>query len=50
MKNYPPIVTPAPRLYLGNGFEVDYLPSNARAEFLVDLDSLRSRVSTPTSR
>jgi hypothetical protein len=37
-----PIVNPTPRLYLGDGFEVEYLNSNSGSEFLVDLDSLRS--------
>jgi hypothetical protein len=37
-----PIVNPTPRLYLGDGFEVDYIYSLSGSEFLVDLDSLRS--------
>jgi hypothetical protein len=44
------LANPAPRLYLGDGFEVDYLPGNSEAEFLVDLDSLRSRITAPVSR
>ena len=39
-----PIVNPTPRLYLGDGFEVDYLNNNSGSEFLVDLGSLRSQV------
>jgi hypothetical protein len=39
-----PIVNPSPRLYLGDGFEVDYIPSNAGSEFLIDLTSLRTAV------
>ena len=39
-----PIVNPTPRLYLGDGFEVDYVYSLAGSEFLVDLDSLHSGV------
>jgi len=37
-----PIVNPTPRLYLGDGFEVDYIYSLSGSEFLVDLDSLHS--------
>jgi hypothetical protein len=45
-KTFPnPIVNPTPRLYLGDGFDVDYIPSLTDSEFLVDLTSLRSRVS-----
>ena len=37
-KTFPnPIVNPKPRLYLGDGFEVDCLNSNSGSEFLVDL-------------
>lgn len=44
-KTFPnPIVNPTPRLYLGDGFEVDYIYSLSGSEFLVDLGSLRSRV------
>lgn len=39
-----PLVNPTPRLYLGDGFEVDYIPSNAGSEFFVDLASLRAAV------
>lgn len=39
-----PIVNPTPRLYLGDGFEVDSLNNNSGSEFLVDLGSLRSQV------
>lgn len=39
-----PLVNPQPRLYLGDGFEVDYIYSLAGSEFLVDLGSLRTRV------
>lgn len=38
-----PIVNPSPRLYLGDGFEVDYVYSLSGSEFLVDLASIRSR-------
>jgi len=37
-------VNPTPRLYLGDGFEVDYIYSLSGSEFLVDPGSLRSRV------
>ena len=44
-KTFPnPIVNPTPRLYLGDGFDVDYVYSLSGSEFLVDIDSLRSRV------
>jgi hypothetical protein len=44
-KTFPnPLVNPTPRLYLGDGFEVDYLNSNAGSEFLIDLASLRTKV------
>jgi len=44
-KTFPnPIVNPTPRLYLGDGFEVDYIYSLSGSEFLVDIASLRSRV------
>ncbi len=44
-KTFPnPIVNPTPRLYLGDGFEVDYIYSLSGSEFLVDLGSLRSQV------
>jgi len=39
-----PLVNPTPRLYLGDGFEVDYLNSNAGSEFLIDLASLHTSV------
>jgi hypothetical protein len=39
-----PLVNPAARLYLGDGFDVDYQPSNAGSEFLVDLGTLRTEV------
>ena len=42
-----PIVNPTPRVYLGDGFEVDYVASNAGSEFHVDLASLTTRVSSP---
>lgn len=47
-----PLVNPSPRVYLGDGFETDYIPSNAGSEFMVDLGSLRSRISEhgPASR
>ena len=46
-KTFPnPLVNPTPRLYLGDGFEVDYLNSNSGSEFLIDLQSLKT-VSTP---
>lgn len=44
-----PLVNPSPRLYLGDGFEADYQPSNAGSEFLVDLGSLRTEVEAPAS-
>ena len=37
-------MNPTPRLYLGDGFEVDYIYSLSGSEFLVDPGSLRSRV------
>ena len=44
-KTFPnPIVNPTPRLYLGDGFEVDYIYSLSGSEFLVDLASLRTQV------
>jgi hypothetical protein len=39
-----PLVNPTPRLYLGNGFEVDYLPTNSGSEFLVALASVSTAV------
>ena len=42
-----PLVNPTPRLYLGDGFEVDYLNSNAGSEFLIDVVSLRTQVQEP---
>ncbi len=39
-----PLVNPSPRLYLGDGFEVDYIPSNNGSEFLIDLASLGTTV------
>jgi len=45
-KTFPnPLVNPRPRLYLGDGFEVDYIYSLSGSEFLVDLGSLSSRVA-----
>ncbi len=38
-----PLVEPTPRVYLGDGFEVDYVPSNSGSEFLIALDSLTTR-------
>ncbi len=43
-----PIANPAPRLYLGDGFELDYIYSLTGSEFLIDLGSIRSRVSRGT--
>ncbi len=44
-KTFPnPLVNPTPRLYLGDGFEVDYVYSLSGSEFLVDLGSLSSEV------
>jgi hypothetical protein len=44
-KTFPnPLVNPTPRLYLGDGFEVDYVYSLSGSEFLVDIASLRSQV------
>ena len=39
-----PVVNPTPRLYLGDGFEADYVYSLSGSEFLLDLGSLRSQV------
>jgi len=39
-----PIVNPTPRLYLGDGFELDYLPTLSGSSFLVDIASVWSRV------
>jgi hypothetical protein len=45
-KTFPnPIVNPTPRLYLGDGFEVDYLNSNSGSEFLIDLQSLKTGIT-----
>lgn len=41
-----PLVNPTPRLYLGDGFETDYVASNAGSEFLIDLGSLRTSVTS----
>ena len=50
-KTFPnPLVNPTPRVYLGDGFENDYVASNAGSEFAIDLGSIRSRAleqSTP---
>ena len=35
-----PQVAPNPRLYLGDGYECDYIPSNLGSEFIIDIDSL----------
>jgi len=44
-KTFPnPIINPPPRLYLGDGFEVDYIYSLSGSEFLVDISSIRSRL------
>ena len=44
-KTFPnPLVNPTPRLYLGDGFEVDYVYSLSGSEFLVDLGSLQSQI------
>jgi len=40
-----PIVNPSPRLYLGDGFEVDYVRSNFGSEFNITLDSLVTKVT-----
>lgn len=42
-----PLVNPSPRFYLGDGFEVDYIRSNAGSEFLVDLGSLQTQTKSP---
>ena len=43
---YPnPIVNPPPRVYLGDGFEVDYIRSNSGSEFHIALDSLVTKVA-----
>lgn len=45
-KTYPnPIVNPSPRVYLGDGFEVDYIRSNFGSEFHIALDSLVTKVT-----
>ena len=44
-----PLVNPTPRLYLGDGFEVDYSYSLSGSEFLVDLGSLRSQTLPATT-
>ncbi len=45
-KTFPnPVVNPTPRLYLGDGFEVDYLNSNSGSEFLIDLQSLKTEIT-----
>jgi hypothetical protein len=38
-----PLVNPTPRVYLGDGFEVDYIPGNQGSEFIIALDSLTTR-------
>ena len=40
-----PLVNPSPRLYLGDGFDVDYLNSNSGSEFLIDLQSLKTGIA-----
>jgi len=35
---------PEQRLYLGEGYEVDFLESNTESEFVVELDSLETRI------
>lgn len=39
-----PIVSPNPRLYFGDGYEIDYYPSNRGSEFLIVLNSIRTSV------
>ena len=39
-----PAQRPNPRLYLGDGYEVDYVRSNWGSEFLVDLASVTTQV------
>jgi len=40
-----PIVLPNPRLYLGDGYESDYLPRhNNESQFYIDLDSVKTFV------
>jgi hypothetical protein len=39
-----PIRFPEQRLYLGEGYEVDFLESNTSSEFLVEIDSLDTQV------
>lgn len=43
-----PVRFPEPRLYLGDGYEVDVLESNRGSVFLVDLDSIESEVIKQT--
>jgi len=33
-----------PRLYLGDGYEIDYIPSNRNSIFYVDVNSMRTAV------
>ncbi len=39
-----PVLNPNPRLYLGDGFESDYLPNNYGSEFVVDTASIETAV------
>ena len=40
-----PVADPKPRLYLGDGYEVDYYSSNTGdSKFYIDLDSLQTRI------
>jgi len=39
-----PLSRTNPRLYLGDGYEVDYVPSNWGSEFLIDMGSVRTQV------
>ena len=43
-KTFPnPLPVMNPRLYLGDGYDVDYVRSNAGSKFLIDLASVRTR-------
>ncbi len=37
-----PVLNPNAKCYLGDGFEIDYAPSNNGSRFLVDLQSLNT--------
>lgn len=39
-----PIVAPTPRLYLGDGYTVDEIPSNLESDFAIDIDTFETEV------